>query len=76
MAEKKEKKIISADDGTVTTASEKKVKAAKPTGDAKKKRLVAVILCRLNEFRCQYIADRKLKACRKAVYIKLLALLL
>mgnify|MGYP003548433429 CR=1 FL=1 len=44
MAEKKEKKIISADDGTVTTASEKKVKAAKPTGDAKKKRLVAVIL--------------------------------
>ena len=44
MAEKKEKKIISADDGTVTTASEKKVKVAKPTGDAKKKRLVAVIL--------------------------------
>ena len=44
MAEKKEKKIISADDGAVTTASEKKVKAAKPTGDAKKKRLVAVIL--------------------------------
>ena len=44
MAEKKKKKIVSADDGAVTTASEKKIKAAKPTGDAKKKRVVAVVL--------------------------------
>ena len=44
MAEKKVKKIVSADDGIEVKAAEKKVKDAKPVGNAKGKRTVAVIL--------------------------------
>lgn len=44
MAEKKKKKIVSADDGAVTTAAEREVKAAKAVGNAKSKRTVAVVL--------------------------------
>ena len=44
MAEKKVKKIVSADDGIEVKATEKKVKDAKPVGNAKGKRTVAVVL--------------------------------
>ena len=44
MAEKKVKKIVSADDGVAVKTAEKKVKDAKPVGNAKGKRTVAVVL--------------------------------
>ena len=44
MAEKKVKKIVSADDGVEVKATEKKVKDAKPVGNAKGKRTVAAVL--------------------------------